>query len=622
MTPPLPTISRAPPPTGKLLGAEAAQSQIRNFSIIAHVDHGKSTLADRLIERCGGLEQREMQEQVLDSLEIERERGITVKAQSVALRYHAASGDSCLLNLIDTPGHADFSYEVSRSLAACEGALLLVDVGQGVEAQSVAHCMKAIEQGLEILPVLNKIDLPTADIQRVLVEMKELIGLEAENAIQVSAKLGTGVDVLLERIVQQIPPPGGNPEGAARLLIVDSWFDNYSGVISLVRVVDGALRAGEKIQMMSSGRVYKVLELGIFTPRRTPVDCLRTGEVGFLIAGVKEINGVLVGDTVTSAATPAIQSLPGFSRIQPRVFAGLYPVLSTDFEALREALAKLSLNDSALRYDPDDSMALGRGFRCGFLGNLHMEIVQARLEREYDLELILSMPSVSYEVLPKTGEIMYVNNPLRLPEATHILELREPIVRLDILVHPDHVGAVISLCQARRGAQLGLQYSTRQAFLSYEFPFAELIGNFQDRLQSVSHGYASFDYSFLRFQEVSMVRLDLLLNGARVDALSLLVHRDQSQAHARELALRMKQEIPRQLFEVAVQVAVGSRILARETVKALRKNVTAKCYGGDISRKRKLLEKQKEGKKRMKKLGSVTIPQQAFMAVLSRGKSS
>ncbi len=605
---------------GKLPDAERVQSRIRNFCIIAHIDHGKTTLADRLIEHCGGLEHREMQEQVLDSLEIERERGITVKAQSVALQYRDLGGTRYLLNLIDTPGHADFSYEVSRSLAACEGAVLLVDASQGVEAQSVAHCMTALEQGLEILPVLNKIDLPTVEPQRTLAEIRELIGLETEQALQVSAKLGTGVRELLEGVVANVPAPGGDPRAAARVLIVDSWFDSYSGVISLVRVVDGELRTGEKIQVMSSGRVYSVLELGVFTPRRTPVERLGTGEVGFLVAGVKEINGVPVGDTITRAAAPATKSLPGFTPTPPRVFAGIYPGRAEQFEALRAALGKLSLNDSALCYEPDESTALGHGFRCGFLGNLHMEIVQARLEREYKLNLILSTPSVSYEVLDRDGETLLVSNPLRLPDAQRIVEFREPIVRTDILVRPEHVGAVMSLCQARRGVQLGLQYGTRQALLGYELPFAELIGDFQDRLQSVSHGYASFEYSFLRYQPVLVVRLDLLINGARVDALSLLVHRTQAQARARDLAARMKREIPRQMFEVAVQVAVGSRILARETVKALRKNVTAKCYGGDVSRKRKLLDKQKEGKKRMKQFGSVQIPQQAFMAVLSRGR--
>jgi GTP-binding protein LepA len=593
---------------------------IRNFSIIAHVDHGKSTLADRFIQLCGGLEAREMEDQVLDSMELERERGITIKAQSVSLRYRAPGGEEYQLNLIDTPGHVDFSYEVSRSLAACEGALLVVDAAQGVEAQSVANCYTAIEQGLEVVPVINKIDLPSADPTRVIKEIEEIIGIEAQNAVRVSAKTGENVPELLEELVRRVPAPSGDPEGPLQALIIDSWFDNYVGVVSLVRVMNGALRNGSKIRMWSTGRAHTVDKLGRFTPKSVPSDALNTGEVGFVIAGIKEINGAPVGDTITLDARPCSAPLEGFKQVQPRVFAGLFPVQSDDYEAFRDALGKLKLNDSALHYEPEVSTALGFGFRCGFLGLLHMDIVQERLEREYNLALVTSAPTVVYEIERTDGRVEYVDNPSKLPPSNEIAELREPIITANILLPPEHVGAVIKLCTEKRGRQTKLQYLGNQVSLQYEMPLAEVVLDFFDRLKSVSRGYASFDYEFNRFEMAPLVKLDILINGDRVDALSIIVHRDNAYQRGRELVDKMQELIPRQMFEVAVQAAIGSHVVARATVKALRKNVTAKCYGGDISRKRKLLEKQKEGKKRMKQVGSVEIPQEAFLAVLQVGK--
>jgi GTP-binding protein LepA len=594
--------------------------RIRNFSIIAHVDHGKSTLADRLIQLCGGLEAREMQAQVLDSMELERERGITIKAQSVTLFYQARDGERYQLNLIDTPGHVDFSYEVSRSLAACDGALLVVDASQGVEAQSVANCYIAIEQGLEVLPVINKIDLPSADPSRVVSEIEQIIGIEATDACLVSAKTGEGVPELLEAIVRRIPAPRGDPQAPVQALIIDSWFDNYAGVVSLVRVVNGTVRRGDRIRVMSSGRSFHVDRLGRFTPKPLALESLSAGEVGFLIAGVKQIDGAPVGDTITLDANPSETPLPGFKQIQPRVFAGLFPVNSEDYEKLRDALAKLKLNDSALHYEPEVSGALGFGFRCGFLGLLHMDIVQERLEREYSLDLITSAPTVVYELARTDGGVQYVDNPAKLPPITEIAELREPIITANILVPPDYVGGVLGLCSEKRGVQKKMLYLGTQVSLQYELPLAEVVLDFFDRLKSVSRGYASFDYSFSHFQAAPMVKLDILINGERVDALSMIVHRDNAYTHGRELVDKMQELIPRQMFEVAVQAAIGSHIIARATVKALRKNVLAKCYGGDVSRKRKLLEKQKEGKRRMKQLGQVEIPQEAFLAVLKVGR--
>lgn len=595
-------------------------SHIRNFSIIAHIDHGKSTLADRIIQLCGGLSEREMAEQVLDSMELERERGITIKAQSVTLNYLARNGKTYQLNFIDTPGHVDFSYEVSRSLAACEGALLVVDASQGVEAQSVANCYTAIEQGLEVLPVLNKIDLPAAEPERVINEIEEIIGLEARNAARVSAKTGVGVDELLEEIVHLIPPPQGDVDAPLQALIIDSWFDNYLGVVSLVRVKQGTLRSKQKIRIMAAGRDHQVDHVGIFTPKRRDTDELRAGEVGFMIAGIKEIDGAPVGDTITDLARPADKPLPGFKPIQPQVFAGLFPVVGDDYEDLREALSKLKLNDAALFYEPETSQALGFGFRCGFLGMLHMEIVQERLEREYDLDLITTAPTVVFEVLNNKGEVRRIENPAELPEPNYIEEIREPIVRATILVPQDYVGNVISLCIEKRGVQKKMQYLGNQISLEYELPMNEIVLDFFDRLKSVSRGYASLDYEFVRFQVANLVKLDILINGEKVDALSMIVHRDQAEFRGREMAERMKEIIPRQMFEVAIQAAIGSKIIARTTVKALRKNVTAKCYGGDVTRKRKLLEKQKAGKRRMKQVGKVEIPQEAFLAVLNVGK--
>lgn len=594
---------------------------IRNFSIIAHIDHGKSTLADRFIQACGGLSEREMAEQVLDSMDIERERGITIKAQSVSLMYQAKDNKEYQLNLIDTPGHVDFSYEVSRSLSACEGALLVVDAAQGVEAQSVANCYTAIEQGLEVFPVLNKIDLPAAEPERVATEIEEIIGIDASDALSVSAKSGLGVDDLLEQIVSKIPPPTGDQQAPTKALIIDSWFDNYVGVISLVRIVDGEIESGQKIKVMSTGEVHIVDELGIFTPKRKKLKKLSTGEVGYIIAGVKDIHGAPVGDTLTSANHPAKDALPGFHTAQPKVFAGLFPVSTDDFEAFREALAKLSLNDAALHFEPENSQALGFGFRCGFLGMLHMEIVQERLEREYGLNLISSAPTVIYEVVDTIGETLLIDNPNDLPPANKILELREPIILANILVPSDYVGPVINLCIEKRGLQKNLQYLGNQISLDYEIPLSEVVLDFYDRLKSVSRGYASFDYHFERYQAAPMVKLDILINGEKVDALSIIVHKDLSDRRGRDLVEKMKTLIPRQMFEVAIQAAIGAKVIARSTVKALRKNVTAKCYGGDVTRKKKLLEKQKEGKKRMKQVGSVEIPQDAFLAVLKIEKN-
>ncbi len=594
--------------------------KIRNFSIIAHIDHGKSTLADRFIQACGGLDERSMKEQVLDSMDLERERGITIKAQAVTLAYRARDGETYQLNFIDTPGHVDFSYEVSRSLSACEGALLVVDAAQGVEAQSVANCYTAIDQGLEVLPVLNKIDLPSADAERVCVEIEEIIGLEARSALRVSAKTGAGVDELLEELIRRIPAPAGDPEAPLKALIVDSWFDNYVGVVSLLRVVQGTLRRGQKIQIMSSGRAHHAEQLGVFTPVMRAQPELRAGEVGYLIAGVKEIDGAPVGDTVTEAARPAAEPLPGFKRVQPRVFAGVYPVNSEDYEPFRDALRKLRLNDAALHFEPETSQALGFGFRCGFLGMLHMEIVQERLEREYDLDLITTAPTVIYQVVTTGGEILEVDNPSRLPASNEVREIREPIIEAHILVPQDHLGAVIGLCIEKRGVQKRMQYLGSQVSLTYDLPLSEVVLDFFDRLKSVSRGYASFDYEFARFQAAPLVKLDVLINGERVDALSVITHREQAEPRGRELTERMKEIIPRQMFEVAIQAAIGNKVLARTTVKALRKNVTAKCYGGDVTRKRKLLEKQKAGKRRMKQVGRVEIPQEAFLAVLQVGK--
>jgi GTP-binding protein LepA len=595
-------------------------SHIRNFSIIAHIDHGKSTLADRIIQVCGGLTQREMAEQVLDSMDLERERGITIKAQSVTLDYKASDGETYQLNFIDTPGHVDFSYEVSRSLAACEGALLVVDASQGVEAQSVANCYTAIEQGLEVVPVLNKIDLPAAEPERVSQEIEEIIGIEATDATRVSAKTGEGIDQLLEDIVRLVPSPEGDIDAPLQALIIDSWFDNYLGVVSLIRVVNGSISKKQKIRIMSVGRDYQVDNVGIFTPKRREMDTLKAGEVGYMIAGIKEIDGAPVGDTITDAGKPAENALPGFKPVQPRVFAGLFPVSGDDYEDLREALAKLRLNDAALFYEPETSTALGFGFRCGFLGMLHMEIIQERLEREYDLDLITTSPTVVFEVEDTKGEIIKIENPSMLPEPNYIKEIREPIVRANILVPQEYVGNVITLCVEKRGVQKKMQYLGNQVSIEYEIPMNEIVLDFFDRLKSTSRGYASMDYEFVRFQPADLVKLDILINGDKVDALSSIVHRDQSVSQGRALAERMKEIIPRQQFEVAIQATIGAKIIARTNVKALRKNVTAKCYGGDITRKRKLLEKQKAGKKRMKQVGSVEIPQEAFLAVLNTGK--
>ena len=591
--------------------------QIRNFSIIAHIDHGKSTLADRFIQICGGLQDREMAEQVLDSMDIERERGITIKAQSVSLDYVSEDGNKYQLNFIDTPGHVDFSYEVSRSLAACEGALLVVDAAQGVEAQSVANCITAIDQNLEVLPVLNKIDLGSADVDLVANEIEDVIGIDASDTALVSAKTGLGVDLLLEKLVKIIPPPEGDPGLPLQALIIDSWFDNYVGVVSLVRIVNGTLKKKSKIQVMSTGRSFEVDRVGCFTPKMIDKDELKTGEVGFVIAGIKEIDGAPVGDTLTTTSAPCEKPLPGFKQVQPRVFAGLFPVSSDDYEGFREALQKLRLNDAALNFEPETSAALGFGFRCGFLGMLHLEIVQERLEREYNLDLITTAPTVVFEITNKKNETIFVDNPAKLPPVNDIEELREPIILASILVPQDHVGSVIKLCIEKRGVQKNIRYLGNQVSLDYEMPLAEVVMDFFDRLKSVSRGFASYDYQFLRFQVAPLVRVDILINGERVDALSLIMHKESSLYRGREIVEKMRKLIPRQMFDVAIQAAIGSQIIARSTVKALRKNVTAKCYGGDVTRKRKLLEKQKAGKKRMKQIGSVEIPQEAFLTILS-----
>jgi GTP-binding protein LepA len=593
---------------------------IRNFSIIAHIDHGKSTLADRFIQHCGGLQDREMLEQVLDSMDLERERGITIKAQSVSLDYVSPDGCKYQLNFIDTPGHVDFSYEVSRSLAACEGALLVVDAAQGVEAQSVANCITAIDQGLEVLPVLNKIDLSAAEPEKVITEIEEIIGIDASDAVAVSAKTGEGIPGLLETLVNAIPPPEGNPDDPLQALIIDSWFDNYVGVVSLVRIVNGTLEKGKKITVMSTGRSYNADRVGSFTPKMEDRARLSTGEVGFVIAGIKDIFGAPVGDTLTLSSSPCDAPLPGFKQIQPRVFAGLFPIRSDDYENFREALQKLRLNDAALHFEPETSAALGFGFRCGFLGMLHMEIVQERLEREYDLDLITTAPTVIFEVKVADGDVNFVDNPSLLPPVNEIAELREPIIAASILVPEKHVGAVMKLCIEKRGVQKQMRYLGGQVSLEYDLPLSEVVLDFFDRLKSVSRGFASFDYYFERFEAAPLVRLDVLINKERVDALSIIVHRANANSRGRELVDRMRELIPRQMFDVAIQAAIGGKIIARSTVKALRKNVTAKCYGGDVSRKRKLLEKQKAGKKRMKQIGSVEIPQEAFLAVLKVNK--
>jgi GTP-binding protein LepA len=593
---------------------------IRNFSIIAHIDHGKSTIADRFIQQCGGLTAREMQEQVLDSLDIERERGITIKAQSVTLDYTADDGKTYQLNFIDTPGHVDFTYEVSRSLAACEGALLVVDAAQGVEAQSVANCYTAIDQGLEVLPILNKMDLPQAEPETVRREIEELIGISAETAVLASAKTGMGIHDILEKIIRDVPPPKGNTDAKLQALIIDSWFDNYLGVISLVRVREGVLRKGDKIITKSTGKVHVVDNVGIFTPKRKVKNELRAGEVGFVEASIKEIKGAPVGDTITHASTSNVPSLPGFKKVQAQVYAGLFPVSSDDFDSFRDALEKLTLNDAALIYEPENSDALGVGFRCGFLGMLHMEIVQERLEREYDLDLITSAPTVVYEVLTNKGEVIKVESPSRLPPLGSIEEMREPIVEANILVPQEHVGSVLNLCVDKRGVQKDMQFVGQQVSIKYELPMSEVVLDFFDRLKSVSRGYASLDYHFIRFEPANLVKLDVLINGDTVDALALIVHRDQAQHKGRVLTEKMKELIPRQLYDVAIQAAIGGQIIARTTVKAMRKNVTAKCYGGDITRKKKLLEKQKAGKKRMKQVGNVEVPQEAFLAILKVDK--
>lgn len=594
--------------------------RIRNFSIIAHIDHGKSTLADRFIQVCGGLSDREMSAQVLDSMDIERERGITIKAQCVSLNYTAQDGKTYLLNFIDTPGHVDFSYEVSRSLAACEGAILVVDAAQGVEAQTVAVCYTAIDQSLTVLPVLNKIDLPQAEPERVIAEIEDIIGVDAQDAIRTSAKSGLGVTDVLEALVANIPPPEGDLDKPLQALIIDSWFDSYLGVVSLVRIVNGSIRKGDKMRVMSTGRVYEVDQVGIFTPKRTKLDGLHAGEVGYVVAGIKEIQGAPVGDTLTLDKHAADHVLPGFQRVKPQVYAGLFPISADDFEAFREALAKLSLNDASLFYEPESSEALGFGFRCGFLGMLHMEIIQERLEREYNLDLISTAPTVVYQIVTTKGETLLIDNPSHLPPSPQIKEMYEPIVRANILVPQDYLGQIITLCVERRGVQVNMTYSGRQVSVTYDIPMSEVVSDFFDRLKSVSRGYASLDYNFLRFDQADLVKMDILINSEKVDALAVIVHRAASHSRGKIVAEKMKDLIPRQMFDVAIQAAIGSHIIARQTVKALRKNVTAKCYGGDVSRKRKLLEKQKAGKKRMKQVGHVEIPQEAFMAVFQTDK--
>jgi GTP-binding protein LepA len=595
-------------------------SHIRNFSIIAHIDHGKSTLSDRLIQVCGGLSDREMQAQVLDSMDIERERGITIKAQSVTLNYTADDGETYQLNFIDTPGHVDFTYEVSRSLAACEGALLVVDAGQGVEAQTVANCYTAIEMDLEVLPILNKIDLPQADPERVAEEIEEIVGLDATDATQCSAKTGVGIKEVLEDIVKNIPPPEGDPEAPLQALIIDSWFDPYQGVVSLVRIKHGELKRGDKIKIMSTGQAYGADKIGIFTPKQTEKQILKTGEVGFIIAGIKDIHGAPVGDTITLQRHAAEKPLPGFKRVKPQVYAGMYPIVSDEYESFREALAKLSLNDASLFYEPENSTALGFGFRCGFLGMLHMEIIQERLEREYDMDLITTAPTVVYEVVKRGGEVIKIDNPSDLPPVGSIEEIREPIVEANILVPQEYLGNVITLCVEKRGMQTKMSYHGNQVAVTYELPMGEVVMDFFDKLKSTSRGFASLDYNFKRFQTADMVRVDILINGERVDALAIICHRDTSQSRGRQLAEALKELIPRQMFDIAIQATIGAHVIARTTVKQLRKNVLAKCYGGDVSRKKKLLQKQKEGKKRMKQLGNVEVPQEAFLAILKVGK--
>ena len=592
---------------------------IRNFSIIAHIDHGKSTLADRFIQLCGGLSDREMEEQVLDSMDLERERGITIKAQTAALSYKARDGKTYRLNLIDTPGHVDFSYEVSRSLAACEGALLVVDASQGVEAQTVANCYTAVEQGVEVVPVINKIDLPSADPERVIGEIEDIIGIPAKNAVLASAKTGLGVVDCLEAVIERVPPPTGDPGAPLQALIIDSWFDNYVGVVMLVRVMQGTLKPKDKIQLMATGATYLCEQVGVFTPKAVARDSLSAGGVGFIIAGIKEIDAAKVGDTVTLVARPAAAALPGFKDVKPQVFAGLYPVESNQYEALRDALTKLQLNDASLRFEPEVSQALGFGFRCGFLGLLHMDIVQERLEREYDMDLITTAPTVIYQILMRDGKLIEIENPSKMPDLSQIEEIREPIITASILMPQEYVGAVITLCTEKRGTQKNMQYLGRQVMLTYELPMAEVVMDFFDKLKSVSRGYASLDYELKDFQIADVVKLDILINSERVDALSVMVHRANSQYRGREVAAKMRKLIPRQMFDVAIQAAIGSNIIARESIKALRKNVLAKCYGGDITRKKKLLEKQKAGKKRMKQVGSVEIPQEAFLAILQVG---
>ncbi|MFP3028907.1 MAG: translation elongation factor 4 [Arsenophonus sp.] len=595
---------------------------IRNFSIIAHIDHGKSTLSDRIIQICGGLSDREMAAQVLDSMDLERERGITIKAQSVTLNYKASDGKIYQLNFIDTPGHVDFSYEVSRSLAACEGALLVVDAGQGVEAQTLANCYSAIEMNLEVIPVLNKIDLSTAEPNRVVEEIKDILGIDADDAIRCSAKTGLGVQYLIERLVKKIPPPEGNSIAPLQALIIDSWFDNYLGVVSLVRIKNGTLYKGDKIKLMSSGQFYCVDRLGIFTPKRIDRQQLNCGEVGWLVCGIKDIHNSPVGDTLTGACHPAIQALPGFKKVKPQVYAGLFPVSSNAYEAFRDALAKLSLNDASLFYEPESLRSLGLGFRCGFLGLLHMEIIQERLEREYDLDLITTAPTVIYEVELTNSDLIYVDSPSKLPALNNINELREPIAICNILMSKEYLGNVITLCVEKRGIQTSMVYHGKQVALIYEIPMAEVVLDFFDRLKSISRGYASLDYSFIRFQAADMVRLDILINGERVDALALITYRANARYRGRKLVDKMKDLIPRHQFDIAIQAAIGTHIIARSTVKQLRKNVLAKCYGGDVSRKKKLLQKQKEGKKRMKQLGNIELPQEAFLAILDIDKDN
>ncbi len=592
---------------------------IRNFSIIAHIDHGKSTLADRIIQLCGGLSDREMGAQVLDSMDLERERGITIKAQTAALKYTSHDGNTYLLNLIDTPGHVDFTYEVSRSLAACEGALLVVDASQGVEAQTVANCYTAIEQGVEVVPVLNKIDLPAAEPERVIEEIEDIIGIDAQDALRASAKTGEGVQDILEAVIARIPAPRGDPVAPLKALIIDSWFDNYVGVVMLVRVVDGVLRPKDRILLMASKAVHLCEQVGVFTPKSKPRESLSAGEVGFIISGIKELKSAKVGDTVTLVDRPAIQPLLGFKEIKPQVFAGLYPIESNQYDALRDALEKLKLNDSSLHYEPETSQALGFGFRCGFLGLLHLDIVQERLEREYDMDLITTAPTVVYQLAMRDGTVTEIENPSRMPDPSKIEEIREPIITATILVPQEYVGSVITLCISKRGLQKNIQYMGRQVMLTYEMPLNEVVMDFFDKLKSTSRGYASLDYEFKEFRASDLVKLDILINGEKVDALSLIVHRTNSQYRGRALAQKMRELIPRQMFDIAVQAAIGAHIIARESIKALRKNVLAKCYGGDISRKRKLLEKQKAGKKRMKQVGNVEIPQEAFLAILQTG---